>query len=108
MATTTADMQQMQADTQGAGQQLSTQSQEAQMGQGIATTEDNPSQGGMLQNIGSSGFPSLNEILAQPAVKKATPAIMIGILLLFFVASYMAMQEPVYRPIFPGMNDADR
>ena len=108
MATTTADMQQMQAETQGAGQQLSTQSQEAQMGQGIATTGDNPSQGGMLQNIGSRGFPSLNEILAQPAVKKATPGIMIGILLLFFFASYMAMQEPVYRPIFPGMNDADR
>ena len=65
-------------------------------------------QAGPLGLAKGGSLPTLNEILAQPAVKKATPAIMIAVLLVFLVASYMAMQDPVYRPIFPGMTDADR
>ena len=65
-------------------------------------------QAGPLGLTKGASLPNLNEILAQPAVKKATPAIMIAVLLVFLVASYMAMQDPVYRPIFPGMTDADR
>ena len=65
-------------------------------------------QAGPLGLAKGASLPNLNEILAQPAVKKATPAIMIAVLLVFLVASYMAMQDPVYRPIFPGMTDADR
>lgn len=65
-------------------------------------------QAGPLGLAKRASLPNLNEILAQPAVKKATPAIMIAVLLVFLVAAYMAMQDPVYRPIFPGMTDADR
>ena len=65
-------------------------------------------QAGPLGLAKGASLPNLNEILAQPAVRKATPAIMIAVLLVFLVASYMAMQDPVYRPIFPGMTDADR
>ena len=65
-------------------------------------------QAGPLGLAKRASLPNLNEILAHPAVKKATPAIMIAVLLVFLVASYMAMQDPVYRPIFPGMTDADR
>ena len=66
-----------------------------------------------VQPVGSeSGFlsslPQLSDLLAQPAVKKATPAIMIGILLLFFVGSYIAMHEPVFRAIHPGMTESDQ
>ena len=94
MATSTTEMQEIQAAERGPETNLST----------TASSE----QGGPLGLAKGASLPSLNEILAQPAVKKATPAIMIAVLLVFLVASYMAMQDPVYRPIFPGMTDADR
>ena len=94
MATTTAEMQDLQEVNRGSDKDLATQG---------------PSeQGGALGLTKGGALPSLNEILAQPAVKKATPGIMIAILMVFLVASYLAMQDPVYRPIFPGMTDADR
>ena len=94
MATTTAEMQDLQEVNRGPDNGLATQG---------------PSeQGGALGLTKGGSLPSLKEILAQPAVKKATPGIMIAILMVFFVASYLAMQDPVYRPIFPGMTDADR
>ena len=94
MATSTTEMQEIQAAERGPETNLST----------TAPSE----QGGPLGLTRGASLPSLNEILAQPAVKKATPGIMIAVLLVFLVASYMAMQDPVYRPIFPGMTDADR
>jgi flagellar M-ring protein FliF len=94
MATSTTEMQEIQAADRGPETNLST------------TTPSE--QGGLLGLTKGASLPSLNEILAQPAVKKATPGIMIAVLLVFLVASYMAMQAPVYRPIFPGMTDADR
>jgi flagellar M-ring protein FliF len=94
MATSTTEMQEIQAAERGPETNLST------------TTPSE--QGGLLGLTKGASLPSLNEILAQPAVKKATPGIMIAVLLVFLVASYMAMQAPVYRPIFPGMTDADR
>ena len=62
----------------------------------------------LVNNTLGRTFPNIKDLLAQPAVQKATPAIMIGILLLFFAATYLAIQEPVYRPLFPGMTDQDR
>lgn len=94
MATTTAEMQDLQQINRGSDKDL--------------TTTDPVEQGGALGLTKGGSLPSLNEILAQPAVKKATPGIMIAILMVFLVASYLAMQDPVYRPIFPGMTDADR
>ncbi|MDB3998242.1 flagellar basal-body MS-ring/collar protein FliF [Litorivicinus sp.] len=94
MATTTAEMQDLQEVNRGSDKDLATK----------APAE----QGGALGLTKGGSLPSLKEILAQPAVKKATPGIMIAILMVFFVASYLAMQDPVYRPIFPGMTDADR
>ena len=94
MATSTTEMQEIQAAERRPETNLST------------TTPSE--QGGLLGLTKGASLPSLNEILAQPAVKKATPGIMIAVLLVFLVASYMAMQAPVYRPIFPGMTDADR
>ena len=94
MATTTAEMQDLQEVNRGSDKDL--------------TTQGPSEQGGALGLTKGGALPSLNEILAQPAVKKATPGIMIAILMVFLVASYLAMQDPVYRPIFPGMTDADR
>ena len=53
-------------------------------------------------------FPSMKDILLEPAVKKATPAVMMLIIFLVFFVIYTALQEPVYRPLFPGMTDTDR
>ncbi|NCW10187.1 MAG: flagellar M-ring protein FliF, partial [Gammaproteobacteria bacterium] len=94
MATSTTEMQEMQAAERGVDTNLSTTAPSA---------PNSP-----LGLAKGASFPKLNEILAQPAVKKATPGIMIAVLLVFLVASYMAMQDPVYRPIFPGMTEADR
>jgi len=109
MATTTADMQQLQA-AQGAQTpaDLSGPSNLTPNQQGLGSEAGGSAGGGLLPGSVGGGLPSLRDMLAQPAVKKATPAIMIGVLLLFFFATYVAVQEPVYRPVFPGMNDADR
>ena len=87
MATSTTEMQEMQAADASTETSLSTTAPSGQAGP-LGLTK-------------GASLPNLNEILAQPAVKKATPAIMIAVLLVFLVASYMAMQDPVYRPIFP-------
>lgn len=94
MATSTTEMQEMQVTERSTETSLSTTAPSGQAGP-LGLTK-------------GASFPNLNEILAQPAVKKATPAIMIAVLLVFLVASYMAMQDPIYRPIFPGMIEADR
>ena len=94
MATSTTEMQELQATERSTETSLLTNAPSEQTGPlGLAK---------------GASLPNLNEILAQPAVKKATPAIMVAVLLVFLVASYMAMQDPVYRPIFPGMTEADR
>jgi flagellar M-ring protein FliF len=106
MATTTADMQEMQAADQATENTPATQA--ATPASQPNTTPAVLGGSGLLENTVGRAFPNIKEMLAQPAVKKATPMIMIGILLVFFMGSYMAMQEPVYRPVFPGMTDADR
>ena len=66
MATTTAEMQDLQEVNRGSDKDL--------------TTQGPSEQGGALGLTKGGALPSLNEILAQPAVKKATPGIMIAIL----------------------------
>ena len=106
MATTTADMQAMQTADQTTDNTPATQAVPPASQPGTTpAVSGNP---GLLGNTVGRAFPNMKDMLAQPAVKKATPMIMIGILLIFFIASYMAMQEPVYRSVFPGMTDADR
>ena len=105
MATSTADMQAIQAADQTTDNAPANTA--APAGQSNTTPVVNGTPG-ILENTMGRAFPSIREMLAQPAVKKATPIIMIGILFVFFIASFMAIQEPVYRPVFPGMTDSDR
>ena len=81
MATTTADMQAMQAADQET--QNAPMTQAAGTPSQPATTTAVPTAQGLLENTVGRAFPNMREILAQPAVKKATPMIMIGILLIF-------------------------
>ena len=53
-------------------------------------------------------FTPLQQMLLQPGVKKAMPFILMGLAVLLFVMTYLAMNAPNYRPIMPGMNEADQ
>ena len=105
MATSTADMQAIQAADQTTDNAPANTAAPEDQSNTTPVVNGTP---GLLENTMGRAFPSMREMLAQPAVKKATPIIMIGILFVFFIASFMAIQEPVYRPVFPGMTDSDR
>jgi flagellar M-ring protein FliF len=53
-------------------------------------------------------FAPVQQLLMQPGVKKAMPFILMGLALLLFVLTYLTMNAPNYRPIMPGMNEADQ
>jgi flagellar M-ring protein FliF len=50
----------------------------------------------------------LQQMLQQPGVKKAMPFVLMGFAVLLFVLTYMTMNAPNYRPLMPGMNEADQ
>jgi flagellar M-ring protein FliF len=53
-------------------------------------------------------FAPVQQMLQQPGVKKAMPFILMGLAALLFVLTYLTMNAPNYRPIMPGMNEADQ
>ncbi len=53
-------------------------------------------------------FAPVQQMLQQPGVKKAMPFILMGFAVLLFVLTYLTMNAPNYRPIMPGMNEADQ
>ena len=50
----------------------------------------------------------LGNILAQPAVKKAMPAIIALMAAALFALTYSWIQTPPYRAVYPGLTEADR
>ena len=50
----------------------------------------------------------LQQMLQQPGVKKAMPFVLMGFAVLLFVLTYLTMNAPNYRPLMPGMNEADQ
>ena len=50
----------------------------------------------------------LQQMLQQPGVKKAMPFVLMGFAVLLFVITYLTMNAPNYRPLMPGMNEADQ
>ena len=71
---------------------------------GLPTT--NVSTGGPMANV--SIMSGVQDALRQPSVRKLMPAIIVFFTLLIFGAVYAWMQESPYRPIFPGMAEADQ
>jgi len=68
---------------------------------------------GLTTNDGTAPVPTgplapLQQMLQQPGVKKAMPFVLMGFAVLAFVIIYMTMNAPSYRPIMPGMNEADQ
>ena len=58
-----------------------------------------------IQAAPPSGF---GNILAQPAVKKAMPAIIALMAAALFALTYSWIQTPPYRAVYPGLTEADR
>jgi flagellar M-ring protein FliF len=68
---------------------------------------------GLTTNDGLAPTPTgplatLQMMLQQPGIKKAMPFVLMGFAVLAFVLIYLTMNAPNYRPIMPGMNEADQ
>ena len=68
---------------------------------------------GLSANNGMASLPAgvlapLQQMLQQPGMKKAMPFVLMGFALLAFIIIYLTMNVPNYRPIMPGMNEADQ
>jgi len=79
---------------------------------GGALTTGGPGSG-LTTNDGMAPLPAgvlapLQQMLQQPGIKKAMPFVLMGFALLAFIIIYMTMNAPNYRPIMPGMNEADQ
>ena len=79
-------------------------------GQVPATTaSSSPSaSGSMLPVVSGEGFPSVTDVLAQPAVRKAMPAIITLLTIVVFLIAYSLAKEPPYRSLYPGLSESDR
>ncbi|HBX26235.1 MAG TPA: flagellar M-ring protein FliF, partial [Gammaproteobacteria bacterium] len=79
-------------------------------GQVPATTASStpPASGSMLPVVSGEGFPSVTDVLAQPAVRKAMPAIITLLTIVVFLIAYSLAKEPPYRSIYPGLSESDR
>ncbi len=62
----------------------------------------------MLPVVSGDGFPSVTDVLAQPAVRKAMPAIITLLTIVVFLIAYSLAKEPPYRSIYPGLSESDR
>ena len=72
--------------------------------------------GGQLSPLQSGGLATaspigslsnLRDVMQQPAVRRAMPAIIVALVLFVFFAIYSWMQSPVHRTVLPGMSEAD-
>ena len=79
-------------------------------GQVPATTaSSSPSaSGSMLPVVSGEGFPSVTDVLAQPAVRKAMPAIITLLTIVVFLIAYSLAKDPPYRSLYPGLSESDR
>ncbi len=69
-----------------------------------------PANSSMMPIVSSDGIslPKVTEILAQPAVRKAMPAIITLLTIVVFLIAYSLAKEPPYRSLYPGLSEADR
>jgi flagellar M-ring protein FliF len=52
-------------------------------------------------------FGPLRQVVDQPAVKKALPFLIVAVIIMLFVAIYLAINAPTYRSISAGMSESD-
>ena len=75
--------------------------------------------GGMMANGYNNGamvapedysglFGPIQRTLAQPAVKRALPVLVIALVCLLFAIIFVAMNQPAYRPVMTGVTEGDQ
>ena len=100
-------------------------------GQGGSLATNNPGNGGAMANAngmnnggmvangynnGSMAMPEdysglfgpIQRTLAQPAVKRALPVLVIALVCLLFAIIFVAMNQPAYRPVMTGVTEGDQ
>ena len=73
-------------------------------GSAVATAPAARGGAGSLQQLTQAA----RAVLAQPAVRRSLPAIIIVAVLVIFAITWAAMQATPYRSLLPGMNESDR
>lgn len=74
-----------------------------------AATPALPGAGLALPQVGTfASLSSLQGVFSQPAVRRALPALGVIILLVLIGVIYASTQQQPYRPVFPGMAEADQ
>ena len=90
-------------------------------GQGGNLATNNPGNGGAMANANgynnggmvspedySGLFGPIQRTLAQPAVKRALPVLVIALVCLLFAIIFVAMNQPAYRPVMTGVTEGDQ
>ena len=90
-------------------------------GQGGNLATSNPGNGGAMANANgynnggmvspedySGLFGPIQRTLAQPAVKRALPVLVIALVCLLFAIIFVAMNQPAYRPVMTGVTEGDQ
>jgi len=90
------------------------------MNNGMGNAMGMPNGGGMVANgFGNNGamtapedysglFGPIQRTLAQPAVKRALPVLVIALVCLLFAIIFVVMNQPAYRPVMTGVTEGDQ
>jgi flagellar M-ring protein FliF len=71
------------------------------------TSADSETDGAALADY-SGPFGPIKQVLAQPAVKKSLPLMVIALALMAFALVYTLVNAPSYRPVVTGVTEADQ
>jgi flagellar M-ring protein FliF len=66
------------------------------------------SQGATLPSSTRGSTTGVGDLLAQPAVKKAMPAIIVLMAVALFMLAYSWIQAPPFKAVYPGLTESDR
>jgi flagellar M-ring protein FliF len=84
------------------------ESPDAAAGGAVVPAGQGPAKSAMLPVAGGMSFPNAAEVLSQPAVRKAMPAIITLLTIAVFLIAYSLAKDPPFRSLFPGLSEADR
>jgi flagellar M-ring protein FliF len=65
-------------------------------------------QSGGLSSLPEGSSTGITSILAQPAIRKSMPAIIVLMAVGLFLLAYSWIQAPPYKAVYPGLSESDR
>ena len=96
------------ATTVEPGTELMAEAPDAATGGAVVPAGQGTSKPNMLPAAAAMSFPNAADVLSQPAVRKAMPAIITLLTIAVFLIAYSLAKEPPFRSLFPGLSEADR